>query len=116
LRSLSFAVNTRAEHNDSRDAAFATRWFDGGADAHWAVSPAWTLGAGFRLRRISHPSPSSTEKGWSDRRAIYQLEATKLLWKRVQLFVRYEHERTSSPVEAYGYDRNLIAVSLETWR
>ena len=102
VRSLSFAVNTRAENNDSRDDAFATRWLEAGAEAHWAASPAWTLGAGLRLRRITHPSPSSTQDGWTDRRAIYQLEATKLLWKRVQLFVRYEHENTSSPVEGSG--------------
>jgi hypothetical protein len=116
LRSLSFSLSTRAENNDSRDVAFETRWFEAGADLHWAASPAWTLGAGARSRRISHPSPSSTQDGWSDRRVVYQLEATKLLWKRLQLFVRYEHERTRSPVEEYAYDRNLVAVSLETWR
>ena len=116
LRSLSFSVDTRAETNDSRDDAFATRWFEAGAAAHWAASPAWSLGAEVRLRRIRHPSPSTLQDAWTDRRATWQLEATRLLWRNVQLFVRYEHERTRSPVEAYAYDRNLVVVSLESWR
>ena len=116
LGTLDFAVNTRAEINDSREKVFASRWFEAGVDAHWEASTAWTFGAGVRARRIRHPTQSSTQDGWSDRRTTYQLEATRLLWKQVQLYVRYEHEGTRSPVEAYQYDRNLLAVSLETWR
>jgi len=29
--------------------------------------------------------------------------------------MRYEHERVSSPVETYEYDRNWVAASIEFW-
>jgi len=38
------------------------------------------------------------------------------LWKQAQLFLRVEHERNSSPVAGYDYDRNWIAASFETWK
>jgi len=115
-RSLTFAVHTRAEINDSRDDLFASRWYEAGAEARWVASPAWSFDAGVKLRRIRHPAQSAAQDAWSERRAVYQLEATRLVWKQMQLFVRYEHESASSPVDAYQYDRDLVVVSLETWR
>jgi tetratricopeptide (TPR) repeat protein len=116
VRSLTFAVHTRAEKNDSRDDLYASRWFEAGADVRWAASPVWTFDAGIKRRQIRHPEQSSTQDAWNDRRTLYQLQAMRFLWKQMQLVVRYEHENARSPVDAYEYDRNLAVVSLETWR
>ena len=63
-----------------------------------------------------HPAQSETLNGWDDNRATVQVGVTRALWKRAQLFVRYEHERNDSPVAGYDYDRNWVAASVETWR
>jgi tetratricopeptide (TPR) repeat protein len=115
-RMLGFTAHSRAEFNDSQDDAFASRWFELGAEARWAPLPLWSFTGGTTWRRTSHPAPSSTQEGWSDRRATIRLEATRTLWKQTQLFVRYEHERNQSPVEVYDYDRNWVAASIEYWR
>ena len=115
-RSWIFGVHARAEVNDSEDPIFATRWIQFGTEARYALSPAWGLTAIAALRRIEHPAQSETVDGWDDNRATIQLGVTRSLWKQTQLFVRVEHESTSSPVAGYDYDRNLVAASIEAWR
>ncbi len=113
---LGFTAHSRAEFNDSQEDAFASRWFELGAEARWAPLPLWSFTGGTTWRRTSHPSPSDTQDGWSDRRMTLRLEATRTLWRQTQLFVRYEHERNQSPIEVYDYDRNWVAASIEYWR
>ena len=80
------------------------------------MSPAWGLTASAALRRIQHPAQPDVLDSWNDNRATLQLGVTRALWKQTQLFVRLEHERNSSPVVGYDYDRNWIAASIENWR
>jgi hypothetical protein len=115
-RAWIFGVHARAEINDSEDPVFASRWIQLGTEARYALSPAWGLMAIAALRRIAHPAQSETLQGWDDNRATLQLGVTRSLWKQTQLFVRLEHERSSSPVVGYDYDRNWVAASIETWR
>lgn len=115
-RAWIFGVHARAEDNDSEDPVFASRWIQLGTEARYALSPAWGLMANAALRRIAHPAQSETLHSWNDNRATLQLGVTRALWKQTQLFVRLEHERNSSPVVGYDYDRNLVAASIETWR
>jgi len=105
----------RAENNDSQEQAFATRWMELGGSADWAMTPRWTLTGGASWRRTRHPGDSSQDP-WNDRRDTLRLGAIGKLWPSAQLFVRYEHERSTSPVETNQYDRNWIAASLEWWR
>jgi hypothetical protein len=86
-----------------------------GADARWAFTPQWTFVAGATLRQTRHPAQLTVE-GWDDDRTAIRLEATRLLWQRTQLFVRYEHESNRSPVAQYDYDRDWVAASIEFWR
>jgi tetratricopeptide (TPR) repeat protein len=120
-RAWTFTARARGEINDSEDDAFASRWFELGAEAGYALSPRWSLSGGVALRRTRHPGLESTDPAestepWTDSRRTYELAAARTLWKQSQLLVRYEHERNSSPVEGYDYDRNWIAVSIEFWR
>ena len=115
-RSWIFGVHARAEDNDSEDPLFASRWFQVGTEARYALSPAWGLTASAALRRIQHGAQPEVLDSWSDNRATLQLGVTRALWKQTQLFVRVEHERNSSPVVGYDYDRNWIAASIEKWR
>ena len=114
-RGLTFTVHMRTEINDSEDELFATRWSEGGIAAQWAISPAWSLESGLRVRETRHPSLPE-QPAFSDRRTTLRIEATRLLWRQVNLFARFEHERATSPVDAYEYDRNWVVVSIETWR
>ena len=68
------------------------------------------------MRRTSHPAQSETLAGWDDKRVSLLVGITRTLWERTQLFLRYEAERSNSPVAGYDYDRNWIAVSVENWR
>ena len=115
-RAWNFGVHTRAEFNDSEDPLFESRWIQLGADARYAWSPLWGVTAMAALRRIQHAAQSETLGSWNDNRATLQLGLTRALWKQGQLFLRVEHERNSSPVAGYDYDRNWVAASLETWR
>ena len=115
-RSWIFGVHARAEDNDSEDPLFASRWFQVGTEARYALSPSWGLTASAALRRIQHPAQPEILDSWNDNRATLQLGVTRALWKQTQLFVRVEHERNSSPVVGYDYDRNWIAASIENWR
>jgi hypothetical protein len=120
-RAWTFTARARGEINDSDDEAFASRWFELGAEARYALSPRWSLAGGAALRRTRHPGleatdPADSTDPWTDDRQTYELSATRTLWKQSQLLVRYEHERNSSSVAGYDYDRNWIAVSIEFWR
>lgn len=115
-QSFYFAAQARAEFNDSEDPVFGSRWIEMGADARWAVSPLWSLVAGATLRQTRHPAQSSTQDAWDDDRTAIRLEATRLLWRHAQLFVRYEHERNQSAIAENDYDRDWIAASIEFWR
>jgi hypothetical protein len=68
------------------------------------------------MRRVNHATQPDTLEGWEDNRSTLQLGVTRALWRQTQLFVRVEHERSSSPVAGYDYDRNWIAASVENWR
>jgi tetratricopeptide (TPR) repeat protein len=114
-RSWNFGAHTRAEQNDSEDPIFATRWLQLGAEARYTLSPLWGFMVGAALRRTTHPTQSETLAGWDDDRVALQVGATRTLWKQVQLFVRYEHERNDSPVAGYDYDRNRASASVEFW-
>jgi hypothetical protein len=115
-RAWNFGAHTRAELNDSEDPLFETRWFQLGADARYAWSPLWGFTAAAALRRIQHAAQSAELGGWNDNRTTLQLGLTRALWKQGQLFLRVEHERNSSPVAGYDYDRNWIAASVESWK
>jgi hypothetical protein len=47
---------------------------------------------------------------------VLRLEALRTLGKQAQVSVRYERERNQSPFEAYDYERNWLAASIEIWR
>lgn len=115
-RAWNFGAHLRSELNDSEDPVFETRWFQVGADARYAWSPLWGATAVAALRRIQHAAQSDTVGRWNDQRATLQLGLTRALWKQGQLFLRVEHERNSSPVAGYDYERNWIAASVETWK
>jgi len=112
----SFGVYTRAELNDSEDDVFASRWVELGGLAQWALSPRWTFSAGGTVRRTRHPAQEVSPESWEDRRSTIRLGAVWKRWQQAQLFVRYEHERNSSPLETYDYERNWVAASIEYWR
>jgi hypothetical protein len=115
-RSLTLAAHARAEFNDSADETFASRWTELGGEARWALSPWWSFSAAARQRHTTHPEVPATQAGFDDRRTTLRLEATRTLWKQVQLYVRYEHEHSQSDVALYDYNRDWIAASIETWR
>jgi tetratricopeptide (TPR) repeat protein len=115
-RAWNFGAHTRAELNDAEDPLFETRWIQLGADARYAWSPLWGFTAMAALRRIEHAAQPDTVGSWNDNRATLQLGLTRALWRQGQLFLRVEHERNSSPVAGYDYDRNWIAASVETWK
>jgi hypothetical protein len=46
---------------------------------------------------------------------LWQVSATRTLWKQAQLLARYEHESNDSPVAGYNYDRSRILASIEFW-
>jgi tetratricopeptide (TPR) repeat protein len=114
-RSWYFALNTRAERNESEDVIFATRWVQLGAEARYSWSPLWQFSLGTAFRQTTHPAESETLPGWKDKRVALQLGATRALWKQAQLYVRYEHQRNQSPVAGYDYDRNRASASVEFW-
>ena len=114
-RAVSLAADTRAEFNDSEDAAFASRWLEIGAETDWAASPLLSFGAGVRWRKTQHPAQPG-QQAWDDRRTTFRLEATRTLWQRTQLAVRYEHESNASPIDGYDYRRNWLSACLEFWR
>jgi tetratricopeptide (TPR) repeat protein len=114
-RAWNFAAHTRAERNDSEDAIFATRWLQLGAEARYTMSPIWGFTLNAALRRTTRPALSETVPGWQDQRLALQAGATRTLWKQAQVFLRYEHERNSSPVAGFDYDRNRVSAALEYW-
>jgi hypothetical protein len=111
-----FSTQTRGELNDSEDDAFASRWIEIGAQAQWAWSPRWTFTAGGTWRETHHPAQEASPDAWNDRRSTIRLGVINKWWKQAQVFVRYEHERNASPLDAYEYNRNWIAASIEYWR
>ncbi|HET9474134.1 MAG TPA: tetratricopeptide repeat protein [Steroidobacteraceae bacterium] len=115
-QSWSFGAHTRAELNDSEDDAFASRWVELGGLAQWSMSPRWTFSASGTLRRTRHPAQEVSPESWEDRRTTIRLGAVWKPWQQAQVFVRYEHERNTSPVESYDYERNWVAASVEYWR
>lgn len=116
-RSWNFGAHASAERNDTEDEFFAQDWTEWGADARWAFSPLWSFMAGVTGRRTQHPAqPQLEQPAWDDRRTALRAEATRTLWKQSQLYLRYEHERSRSPVEDNDYSRDWIAVSIEFWR
>ncbi|HEY6123941.1 MAG TPA: tetratricopeptide repeat protein, partial [Steroidobacteraceae bacterium] len=90
-QSWRFGAHARTELNNSEDDVFASRWLEFGADARWAATPLWTFVAGATLRQTRHPAQSTTQDAWDDDRTVLRLEATRLLWQHVQLYVRYQH-------------------------
>jgi tetratricopeptide (TPR) repeat protein len=115
-RGLDFIAHTRAEDDRTDDDLFALRWWQVGAKANWAATPLWSFSADVRFRAIRHPAVPDLRDAREDRRQSYRLEATRLLAKRVQLWIRAEHERNVSPDELFDYSRNWIAASVEFWR
>jgi len=115
-RALNFSARTSTELNDSEDEVFASRWVEVGGVARWDATPLWSFSADLRLRRTRHPDQPEVQEGWDDNRQSYRFEATRVLWKGAQLWLRFGHERNASPVDAYDYDRNWVAASLEVWR
>ena len=82
-----------------------------------AFSPLWNFTAGAGWRRTQHPAqPQFDQAAWDDKRTSLRLEATRTLWRQSQLYLRYEHERSRSPVEENDYSRDWFAVSIEFWR
>jgi len=116
LREWSLSAHARAQTDDSEDPIFTSRWVQVGADAGYSFSPLWGVALSAALRRTRHPVQSETLPGWDDDRATLLVGITRTLWKRTQLFVRYEMERNDSPVPGYDYDRNRVAASVEMWR
>jgi hypothetical protein len=114
-RSVGFVAQARAESNDSDDEAFASRWYEFGGEARYAMSPIWSFAAEASVRRTRHPS-TTTQDSATDRRLAFRLEAIRTLSKQAQVSLRYEHERNESPLDLYDYERNWLAVSLEVWR
>lgn len=115
MNALTFTAHARGENNDCEDDVFASRWIEGGVAARWAMSPAWSFDSGIRLRETRHPG-FPEQPAWTDRRTTFRVEASRLLWRQANLFARFEHESTKSPVESYEYDRNWVLVSIEYWR
>ena len=115
-QSWNFRAHARAENNDSEDDVFASRWAELGGEARWTPIPLWSFAAGAALRRTHHPSNPDIEEAWDDDRATLRLEASRLLWKEAQVFLRYQHERNDSPIEGYDYDRNWVSAAIEIWR
>ena len=113
---LNFSAHASTEINDSDDDIFATRWVEIGGVARWDATPLWSFSADVRLRRTRHPDQPEVQEGWEDKRQSYRLEATRALWKDAQLWLRFGHERNASPVDAYEYNRNWVAASIEVWR
>jgi tetratricopeptide (TPR) repeat protein len=109
-RSWLFGAHGSTERNDTQEEFFAQDWTEWGADARWAFSPLWNFTAEVAWRRTQHPAQPE------DQRTALRLEATRSLWKQAQLYLRYEHERNRSPVEANDYSRDWVAVSIEFWR
>ena len=116
MQAWRFGAQGRAEFNNSEDEAFASRWIELGADARWSASPRLAFVAGITLRQTRHPAQSTTQDAWDDERTAFRLEATRLLWENLQLFVRYEHENNQSPIAENDYDRDWVAASIEYWR
>jgi hypothetical protein len=114
-RSVGFVAHARAEDNDSDEAAFASRWVELGGEARWAATPLWSFAAETALRRTRHPTSAAAES-WTDRRLAFRLEAMRTLGKQAQVSLRYERERNRSPFDAYDYERNWLAASIEIWR
>lgn len=112
----SFGTYGHAEFDDSEDEAFTSRWVEIGGLAQWALSPRWIFTADGTLRRTRHPAQEVSPESWEDRRSTIRLGVISKLWQQAQLFVRYEHERTASPIESYDYNRNWVAASIEYWR
>ena len=115
-RAWSVGAHVRAEMDDSEDPIFGSRWLQLGADTGYELSPLWTVAVSAALRRTRHDAQSETLGSWDDNRATLLAGFTRTLWRRTQLFIRYEHERNDSPVAGYDYTRNWVAASLETWR
>jgi tetratricopeptide (TPR) repeat protein len=101
----SFTAHARAEDNDSDDEVFATSWAELGASAEWSLTTRWSFTAAAAQRRTDD----------EDRRGTYRLGAIGKYWKQGQIFIRYEHERNASPIDAYEYDRNWAGASIEFW-
>jgi tetratricopeptide (TPR) repeat protein len=114
-RSVGFVAHARAETNDADDAVFASRWFELGGEVRWAASPLWSFAADAALRRTRHRAEPA-EDSYTDRRVAFRLEAMRTLGKQAQVSVRYERERNGSPNDAYDYERNWLAASIEIWR
>lgn len=116
-RSWNFGAHASAERNDTQDDFFNQDWTEWGADAKWAFSPLWNFTAGASWRRTQHPAqPEFEQPAWQDKRSSLRVEATRTLWRQSQLYLRYEHERSRSPVEDNDYSRDWVAVSIEFWR
>jgi tetratricopeptide (TPR) repeat protein len=115
-RGWSVGAHARAETDDSDDPVFTSRWFQLGADTGYEISPVWNLALSAALRRTRHAAQPDTVGSWDDKRATLLVGLSRTLWKRTQLFVRYERERNDSPVAGYDYERSWAAVSLENWR
>jgi hypothetical protein len=111
-----FGAHAQAEFNNSEDDVFASRWIELGAEARWTFSPLWNFVAGATLRQTEHPAQPDIRDAWDDDRTTLRVEATRMLWQHVQLFMRYEHERNRSPVTENDYDRDWVAASIEIWR
>jgi hypothetical protein len=116
MPSWRFGAQANAEFDETEDEAFASRWIEMVADARWAATPQWTFVARASLRQTRHPEQAEIQDAWTDDRTAFRLEATRLLWQQVQLFVRYEHERNQSPIAENDYDRDWVAASIEFWR
>jgi hypothetical protein len=115
-RRWTFGAHTRVQDNTSEDALYASRWIQLGAEVRYVASPLWGVVASAALRRIQHPAVSDTLPGWDDNRQTLLLGVTRSIRRYMQLFLRCQLERNDSPVADYDYDRNWIALSLETWR
>ena len=76
-----FVAHARAEFNDSDDEAFASRWFELGAEARWARRRSGRSRRAPPARRTRHPAQSTTQDAWTDRRVAIRLEATRTLWR-----------------------------------
>ena len=115
-RRWTFGAHTRLQDNTADDPIYASRWIQLGAEVRYVASPLWGVVASAALRRIQHPAESATLPGWDDNRQTLLLGVTRSIRRYMQLFLRCQLERNDSPVAGYDYDRNWVALSLETWR
>jgi hypothetical protein len=111
-----FGARASAEFNDTEDALFESRWSELGASASWAQSPRWAYAVDVAARRTDHSADPGVREAWDERRLTFGVSVYRALLERLQIVLRYEHERNSASLADYDYDRNRASASIEYWQ